>query len=872
MSREIYTYTNLKELPKMSYMKELIKCPFITVSADLRKSLNGNEEFDKVDGLFSKISGFHTAEFVKFNMAIDDQWNSDQNKFSETIIIAEYIRTRLEQLDNGSKDRNWLIGCQRNISSILSGIALLEQADIKPEDIEVSDDRNLEVFVEAWKRVRAQDKVLAKYKEKLSKLSSKSAWKNVFMSAFKIDNPESVDSIVFHAFYYITPQQEMIMKLLEESGFKIICLFPYDERYPFAYEIWDKTYSVENGYPDKTKWHMDRTSAADAYGDIFEGRRAAITNNLSIKEYASKTEFVNAVRHIKEVGYSLYSADSKSANKMLKDYYPESYGDRKILSYPIGQFISTLNRMWDEDKQSISIDEDRLIECFSSGWLAVDGISGKEYMQDLTYILPFFNGCNTISEWEERLEYFKEIQENVIAPFEVDLDVDETISRWQEAIASPLKNFSMFSVSIERSEIILKLIKQLLDMARQLFGKNEPVHIQDHVRNLYRVLRLHDISKELYTEETEIVSQIFDTLSSSTDFDIKCNPSDIASALDLFITGKFEEGEVLNNKVGLIYPLYFVDAACVKNKGKVHICMSDIESLPGANKEYIWPLSESIMIKTYEKTHNKLIINLMHIMASNTLCNRYFTYCALKNEDVVFSWISSNGEKLLGPSPYITLLRELTDAKYLEPYRYSISRNQINTAMASIGRTEDYENDKAPMGMIKEARMDYALCPMKYLLGYVLEKRPVFQSEFQQNYALNALISSIYNLMKKEGMTVNEVYDRVIELFPNLRKVEKRQVYDYISYDHKEDDMDYGMRSECGGYFYTDERLKINYPNQDVRGDAIVKYGRLYTPDGRRGINLYDRSDVIGEACSFCPHIDYCRNAYYPGDSEDFYD
>ena len=173
---------------------------------------------------------------------------------------------------------------------------------------------------------------------------------------------------------------------------------------------------------------------------------------------------------------------------------------------------------------------------------------------------------------------------------------------------------------------------------------------------------------------------------------------------------------------------------------------------------------------------------------------------------------------------------------------------------------------------------------MKYILGYVVEKFPAYQSEFQQNYALNAFISAMYDLMKTKGMTVDQVYKNVMDLFPGLRKVEKRQVYDYISYDRRENDMDYGSRTKCGDFYYTDERIKLHYPNQQVREVAIGRFGKLLTPDGRKGMNLYEvleaasdeemygRKDIVKTACMFCPHTDYCRNAIYYGDQENYYD
>lgn len=850
---------------------ELVKYPQITVSTDLRKSLTGIEKKDHVQGLLDGISGVHVTEFHKFASPIYEEWNTDESKFKEMIILSEFMREKLAKTEKGSKTRNWLIGCMRNLDSILSSIYLLEQADVDISDIEPKGDRNLELLQEAWEVLLEKDPIMANFKSRMDVMNVKGAWKPVFKEAFDIDNIDDISTLVFHGFYYITPYQERIMKLLETSGFNLIYIFPYDERYPYAYEIWDKTYTEEKGYAHKSEWHIEKSIEEDPYGEIFAGRNAEISNRLTIKEYASVMEFVDDVKHIKEKGFSLYSPEHKSANQVLKDYFPEAYGERKMLSYPIGQFISMLNRMWDEELDTIVLEEEALIECFSSGWLSIDGISGKKYMQDLMYVLPFFNGCHTVEEWEKRIKLFKTIEKDVIAPFEIELDPDISVSRWQEAIGSPFKNFSMFSVSSEKLDIILRLINQLLEMSQELLGKKKMIEVHEHIRTLDHILKKNEISTELYEEERALINDIFEKLNSDNSVNMLCHPVDIARALDLYISGRYDEGELQSKSVGLIYPLYFVDAACVKNKSKVHICMSDVECLPGRNKDYVWPLTGKKIQAIYEKSRNNLLENLMQIMEDNILCNRYFTYSALKNKEVTLSWISTIGEKMLAPSPYIKLLTEKTGVRISPSARFAITYNRVTELPIGEGKTEKYDESNAPAGMIKEAKMDYALCPMKYVLGYVVDKFPVFQSEFQTTYALNAFISAIYNLMKDKGMKVEEAYKAVIELFPNMRKVEKRQVYDYIEYDRRENDFDYSLRTKCGDKVYTDERLKIHYPNQDVREEAIIRYGKQNTPDKRRGLDLYEEIQVA-EACTFCQHVSYCRNAKYAGDQENYYD
>lgn len=866
MSRSIYTYTDLTKINRSPNFLELSRYPQIVVSTDLRKCLNGRPEIDRVQGLAAGYPGFRVTEFSSFAGAIDSTFWSDQGKFEKRILLSAFMREKLKEAGGDGRLKNWLTGCQRNLDSMLSALLLLEQADAKPEELAGSKNRNLELFAEAWRYLEERDPSIRAFRARMDALRTKSAWAQVFRDSLQTSPSDGIDKVVFHGFYYITPYQERIMRLLEGAGFELIFLIPYDERYPFAYEIWDETYSVKRGYPPKSRWHIEKAESADPYGEIFEGKEAQPHNRLTIREYASVMEFVDDVEHIRERGFSLYSANHRMANELLQDYFPEACGDRKLLSYPIGQFLNRLNRMWDEEKQEIVLEEETLIECFSSGWLAADGISGRQVMQDLMYVLPFFRGCHTLHEWEERIALFREIQSSAVASFEA-----EGASRWQKALGNPLKSFSMFAIEPERLDILLKLIDQLLKMARELFGKNEAIRVQEHIRKLDQILKKYGHSDELYEEEQALVSEIFDRLDADNGFDAVCRPSDIASAVEFFINGNYDEGELQSNRVGLVYPLYFVEAACVKNKSRVHLCMSDAESLPGRGKDYIWPLTGKIVKELYASTGNALLLNLVQVMEAEPLCNRYFTYCALKNREVTVSWISAMGEKLLAPSPYIKLLTGAAGVDILPSARHAITWARVADTPAGEGRIRAYDPGKTPAELPKEAQMDYALCPMRYVLGYVLERFPVYQSDFQMTYALNALISAMYGLMKEQGIRVEEAYRAAVALFPNLRRAERRQVYDYLAYDRRENDLDYDDRTKCGGRSYTDERLKIHYPNQNVRAAAITKFEQLQYSDGSRELNLCETMETE-DACIFCPHCSYCRNALFAGDQESYYD
>lgn len=331
----------------------------------------------------------------------------------------------------------------------------------------------------------------------------------------------------------------------------------------------------------------------------------------------------------------------------------------------------------------------------------------------------------------------------------------------------------------------------------------------------------------------------------------------------------------------MVSPIYQVDAAIVKQHGKIHVCLCDADNMPGGKKEYILPLTGRHIKDCYERTKNPFIVNLRHVMENTYICNRYFMYAALKNPDVQLSWISEMGENLLAPSPYVRLVSEAAGINLQPAKREAVTYNKVQEMNCGCGRVNPYDVEKMPKDTIKEARMDYAICPMKYAMGYVLEKSPTFESEFHQNYAINGLIAAIYGLMKTRGLSIDEIYKNVIGLFPFMRKVEKRQIYDYLQYENSFKDIDYQGSCELGGVNYTDERLKVYFPNKNVRNQALSKYGKLLTPDGQTGMNLYktaadEETDPYKKAsidvCLFCQHQNHCRYAVFAVDAEELYD
>src|SRR5699024_12684726 len=74
--------------------------------------------------------------------------------------------------------------------------------------------------------------------------------------------------------------------------------------------------------------------------------------------YSSLTEFYTLSLHdalpifMEE---QLYSASGK-VNDILRAYFPEQFGERHFLDYPIGHFFVSTTNMWNDEAKSVRIE------------------------------------------------------------------------------------------------------------------------------------------------------------------------------------------------------------------------------------------------------------------------------------------------------------------------------------------------------------------------------------------------------------------------------------------------------------------------------------------------------------------------------------
>ncbi len=879
MSKEVYTYKRIRDLPQLDYWNEIKEYPQITVSWGLKRALkSSNHTTGRAEGILKKDPRFNAVSFKMLQEYILPNWTTQEARYGLFAMLSAYISDMIrEQQGAGDDIQKLLKGCKNDRAKILYGIELLEEANVSRscfnQDISIISE--ITVFLRCWDHISQSTNYIYGFRETMKSLEKRSTWNDILSGLFGIDSPENVEKIVFHGFYYFTPLQRWIIDLAEKAGLGISFLFPYDQKDKYVYETWIHTYSNMEAI-DTGNWRMGLSGPEDMFAEIFSGKNGDPDNVIKIHEYRSIVDFSKRVVTQKNTGVGIYSPSVKVINDPLMAVIPEEYGKRKLLSYPVGKFLLMLCNMWDDVSNGIVVDEKSIFECFASGWLNDGEHKGQDYLYEINQIMPFFRDCSGIDQWKNRIDELEQVYQSIIPEMQETYDKDEAARRWQVYLGNPLSCFSQFSLKPEIVTVIIGLMRKLFGLAEELFESSEPVSVKEFVNKLLKVLDGCKVSEDVYLEEQKIANEILGKLASDTSANINVYSYDAAAALGLYLNDDFSDEDVLREK-GIVRNLFDVDTADIIHAGKVHLCMCDSEHMPGGRKQYPWPFTKAIIYDLIDRRKCYLLKYMVNTIENGYIANRYFFYAALRSKDVEISWIHELGNKQYIHSCYIDLVNLTLGIKIPTAKGIYMDKERVAEVSPATDKVAPYKfnfySDKIP----KEARIDYVICPVKYIYNHVLDSRPSFNNEFHQSYVINSLAKAISCLCNIDS---GEAVENILSLFPQLSESVKSQVDAYVSGQDEFQDNSFAGMTKVGKKYFTEERLKAYFSDKSVRDEAIKKYGEYKPPeqpekiDFNQSANGGENDDIYSRSnpCLFCQFQEHCRNSIFISDVETLYD
>ena len=825
--REVVDYKDIRKLEESSLNLVLKSGVVITATSELASAMSSYyQEYTVYD-----IHGFISA--------IIPEWEENVKDIKNYVMLRNVIEDYLTDNEVNPEASTYL---RRNAGDMWNAIKLLIEADVYPDDVDTLRSIPLKHFKNIWKELEVANSQIMAFRSAFAfELSQK---ENVVK---KIENEvgELKQDVFLFGFYFITPIQDRIFDVLEASGYNLVFVNCHDADYDFATKIWEGAFPQQ--YADGTiKTIQNEDVLKNYFGEALKGEK----NDIPIEIYKHHTEFdfAEMVKGAVDRGEIVYSPNAKRCEKILKEYYPEYYQRKHLLSYPVGQYIYYLHMMWNSFSNHMDLRYEYVYKCFASGWLSDDEFNGRDYLYEMSLLEPFFKRCHSREKWVERLQSLKEAKE-AISGFE---KRDKGGDRWHSLLGNPFNNVGIYTIDDSSIEIITGLILKLIKDADYLFSNSDRTDLFDHFTRISNIIREHIDKDDLLAEETEIANELLIQLSDESTHGIVCPMNGIRDAIIMLIGDHFEEYESQEEETAdqerMVLPLSMVEAAMLNNYGqKVHLVLADEFELPGQPKKLPWPLTDEMLdglqIDGRDNTV-KYVRDMRAVIDNRPLAYRYlfFSFMGISNSEnrpvLSLEWICNKDKKEIDISPYVKLLdteKRMKDVIGLkEDYQKVLTETEV--------LAKDHSIDPPAAQLPEEVRMDYLLCKSRYVYSYLLNWLPRYTSEFQYSFELSKLISA-FSIVS--GIDKAVIEKRIGELFPFLLHIELRQSADFATSQGIPEPIEYD------GVEYPAQRLLTHFINDDV-----INKARKRDADYLEGNKIPDkREDGI---CIYCPYSDVC--------------
>lgn len=831
--KTIYDYKNLQELDKIEIKDELETGIIVTATSALTKALS--EYYPQ----------YLVVDIHDIINELIPEWEENTKDLHNYIVLRNAIENYAA---SNNLNRNIYLSIQRNATDIWNAILLLMEADVYPQDIPDNVSAPIKHFKNIWIQLEKENSILMNLRAQfLYQLTDKEAVLGKIESLLKRSvntKNEAIKRKRFYliGFYFITPIQARILDIIEKAGIRTAFLNCHDHNNPFLGEIWEKTFQEEYSL---NKFKDIQPNIVNFFDNILDNN-----NNLErveIIKYSSNLEFAESIKTPLLSDAEIYTPEFKKCEKILKDYFPDSFNRKHLLSYPVGQYIYNLHMMWNDINVRLELKFDYVYKCFSSGWLETKSINGKDYLFELKEIEVYFKDCVTFDDWRNRFQILKEAKE-CISIFEAS---ELNNRRWHELLGNPFRSLSIYNVDTTKLNEIELLLTKLMDQAEYLFKIQGKTSIKNHFKKVIQIIKEQLNTHSNSVNDFAIAEEMIRNLAAEATRDIECPLNAVKDAVVLLIGGHFDEVDSLEQETATsikdrIVPLTNIESSVLTSQEKdVYLVLADEFTLPGKAKELPWPLTDELIdsLEIDQRDDTRRYVDFMRsIITNRPLSYRYLFsifMSLLKNErhsNLHISWIEHQDSKNVDVSPYVLLF---------DPERKSItSRMAIVDFEKEISDvTIDYneiEITKPDFLIVpEEVEMDFSLCKYRYLYSYLLNYLPEYKSDFHYSFLLTSLIKAF---SIETGKNKTKIAKELFQLFPFFRNIELHQSADYVG---KAQTL---LPLVFDGAQYPGSRLLIHYLKMDIKELAEQSV---------EGDVEFKEKDHI-KKCRFCPYTSVC--------------
>lgn len=772
MSISIYTYRDPYRLNEESYWPEICSCPYFCASQTLVNGLKSLYRGTFQQGRVTTIKNLTDSLF--------EGWNSSACLITQHADIDNVLSAGVDPSLAPDLQRNLSNAFLFNRDDVLLSIRTMVELGLDLPSIS-------QAFLTAEQRfiVALYSKLLAS-KEKdfslstpLDKEAVDTAIYNAMLGVAKDESPLSSiadDRIVIHGIHQFTP---LILRSIEEISKyrKVILLFNYQPQYKNVYQTWADIYNtfdcpVQSSSVNEFRPSMalpvsyESNTLADHLGKLVNGRLSDIApdHNCEILEFDNMMEFAGYVADIFERAASIdhtqpmahmteqiYAANS-AVNNVLKMYFPEQFGERQFLNYPLGHFFLAVANMWDPASNELQItDMNDIKECLQAGILK------ESYLGELSTIFgkisSLFEDCTTIDEMASRIKKVRRHQKHLS-------------SEKQESVS----HIAYYAISRDELDLLDRALQELNDLAAYFYEdfESQPHNFKKFYSRLKEYLQ-NDIleDRDLSEEFSDVIRRVLTRLDQVKGDPPSASFECLKATMSIYLLQETKPGKSAN---WIVRDFEQIDGDILRSKcNKVNgtpvvyhfACLADEDMNAVQVREFPWPLDAAF----FEVAQDPIDWKCQVFVKSRKEYKNFKRYALVyglefNRSAYKLSYIKTNGEKELAPYYLLKVLgarkskyEETKFGKFLEKPTYV---GPIGTSSSPYTEFDYYR---------------YKICKYRFLLESIVEGTTIYKGPFLLAKYLEVLLENQVS-EELQGMPVSElvINDALCDAFDDLKK------------------------------------------------------------------------------------------------------
>ena len=878
MSIAIYTYRDPYLFEQEPFWNEIKSCPYFCASQTLVNGMKAVYLEDFQQGRVTTVQNLIDAAY--------HDWIDTPRAIRQYAVIDNVIADLLGSFEGDLAKENVLRALQFNRGEVFKSIRTLFELAVNPDHIKAESlTPEQTLLVEIYRRILRSDSIEA---FTLPADLEESMVEEVLIEAMRLGRDGidyahvQKDRIVIHGVHQFTP---IMLRLIEQiSRFrKVILLFNYQNQYKNLYQTWIDIYSafdcpifISSGTEFRPDPQLFTSYAgnllADNLGKMIEGQMEQVRHDepCEILEFDNITEFANYAADLFEeavhlmpdspmsaIREQIYSADP-SVNNILKIYFPEQFGERQFLNYPLGRFFVSIANMWDvESQQLLILNLGDVRECLSAG------IIQEETKGTLTTIFKkvetLIDGCTTLKEMVSRLKRIKKNRRTIT-----------------EGMRSRIERLSYYALTDNEVDCLIDAMQELDRLARYFYEdfENQPHNFQRFYRRLKDYLQDEILDHTALDQEfADIVVRVLARLDEVADTDASASFCCLRSTMSVYLV---QQRKAHTSANWIVRPFEQLDGDIMRSQSASQrgrtiyhfACLSDEDLLSSKIPPFPWPLNDDFFELAQDPVDWK---DQVYVRSRKEYKNfkRYAFLYAMEFNRAGFklSYVHRKGEEEL---EYYYMLR-LYGVHKTRYQKADTAEHLIPSSTLSFPEVEDTPYSEPDL-------FRFRLCKYRFLMETIAEGTTVYKDRFLQEKYLEVWLE---NRVREEmqGLPYSEIglndqlekcYEEARRFFPYLSSVDRMDVINNARRRLR------GLKrfpridaAEVHKGTVKEEFLRTHSPGKSSTAYDPMK--EIFAPAEQSAINAALSEEILSKTvfaphvskmCQYCPNKDLCAMYY----------